>query len=210
MDFQISLGSHSPPRRRTTAHTRSSAGTAFCGTSRQWGSEQWGVPGHAQYQYKSRAIRMNVKAIPDHRAELGAGLEYVKRAGANTGRLLLNTRLRPIDGGYKSQIRVDSFLARASLAGGISYTGGTIQLANRMVISEDRGAFIDVSLKGGSARGRLPVEDYFMLGIDSETVSPLEPPTSPPTAQVTAGVRSEQTLFSSIPMSSDVSHTCRS
>jgi len=40
-------------------------------------------------------------------------------------------------------------------------------------VSEDRSTFFDLSVKGGTSLGRLPVEDYFMLGIDTETVDPL-------------------------------------
>jgi len=138
-----------------------------------WRSEQWDVPSQGRFQYKSSGVRLNLKHIPDHRLELGAGLEYLNRAAGKTGRVLLNGRFRPIDGKYKSQIRIDSFLARPSLLGDLNYTGGTIQLANRLILSEDRSTFFDVSVKGGNTRGRLPIEDYFMLGIDSETVDPL-------------------------------------
>jgi hypothetical protein len=138
-----------------------------------WRSEQWEIPSQGRFQYKSSGVRLNLKHIPDHRLELGAGLEYFNRAAGDTGRVLLNARFRPIDGKFKSQIRIDSFLARASLLGDLNYTGGTIQLANRLVVSEDRSTFFDLSVKGGTSRGRLPVEDYFMLGIDSETVDPL-------------------------------------
>jgi tetratricopeptide (TPR) repeat protein len=138
-----------------------------------WRSEQWDIPSQGQFQYKSSGVRLNLKHIPDHRLELGAGLEYLNRAAGNTGRVLLNARFRPIDRKFKSQVRVDSFLARASLLGDLNYTGGTIQLANRLVVSEDRSTFFDLSVKVGTSRGRLPVEDYFMLGIDTETVDPL-------------------------------------
>jgi hypothetical protein len=63
---------------------------------------------------------VNLKHIPDHRLELGAGLEYLNRAARHTGRVLLNARFRPMDGKFKSQIRIDSLLARASLLGDLN------------------------------------------------------------------------------------------
>jgi tetratricopeptide (TPR) repeat protein len=148
-------------------------GLLFMELGSHWRSEEWDVPAQERFKYKSSGVRLNFKHIPDHRVELAAGVEYLKRSGADTGRLLLSARFRPLDGIYKSQVRFDSFLARAAMLGDVDYTGGTIQTANRLVISETQNAFIDLSLKGGAARGRLPVEDYFMLGIDSETVDPL-------------------------------------
>ena len=147
-------------------------GLLFVELGGAWRSEQWDVPSQGRFQYKSSGVRLNLKHIPDHRLELGAGFEYLNRAAGKTGRVLVNTRYRPIDGKFKSQVRIDGFLARASLLGDLNYTGGTVQLANRLVVSEDR-TFFDLSVKGGTSRGRLPVEDYFMLGIDTETLDPL-------------------------------------
>jgi hypothetical protein len=138
-----------------------------------WRSEEWDIPSQDLFQYKSTGVRLNLKHIPDHRIELGAGLEYTNRAAGDTGRILLNARFRPIDGKFKSQILIDGFLARASLLGDLDYSGGTLQLANRLVLSEDERTFFDLSVKGGNSRGHLPVQDYFMLGIDTETVDPL-------------------------------------
>ena len=142
-----------------------SPGLLFLELGGVWRSEQWDIPSRGRSQYKSLGVRLNLKHIPDHRLELGAGLEYLSRAAGDTGKVLVNARFRPVDGTFKSQIRVDSFLARAS--------GTTVQLANRLVVSEDRSAFLDVSLQGGTTRGPLPIQDYFMLGLDGETVDPL-------------------------------------
>ena len=148
------------------------AGLLFVELGAVWRSEQWDIPSQGRFRYRSTGVRLNLKHIPDHRIELGAGLEYLSRAAGDTARVLTNARFRPVDGKFKSQIRIDSFLAGASLPADIHYSGGTIQLANRLVVSEDS-AFLDVSVKGGNVWGRLPVQDYFMLGIDSETVDPL-------------------------------------
>ena len=59
-----------------------------------WRSEQWDIPSQGRFQYKSSGVRLNLKHIPDHRLELGAGLEYLNRAAANTGRVLLNARFQ--------------------------------------------------------------------------------------------------------------------
>jgi len=77
--------------------------------------------------------------------------------------------VRLFDGRYKSQVLVDGFLARASVLGDVNYSGAKVGLVNRLVVSEGSGAFIDLSVRGGTTRGQLPVEDYFILGVDGET-----------------------------------------
>ena len=61
----------------------------------------------------------------------------------------------------------------ASVLGDVNYSGATLGLVNRLAVSEAAGAFIDWAVKGGTTRGRLPVEDYFILGVDGETPYPL-------------------------------------
>jgi tetratricopeptide (TPR) repeat protein len=138
-----------------------------------WRSERWDIPSRGPFQYKAGSASAVLKHIPDYRLELGAGVEYLERTAANTGRLLFNARLKPSDGRLKSQIRLDGFMATASLPGDLNYRAATAQLANRLVLSDAPSLFVDVSVKGGTSRGTLPVEDYFMLGIDSETATPL-------------------------------------
>lgn len=148
-------------------------GLLFVELGGAWRSEDWDIPTAGRFRYKSTGGRLNVAHIPDHRVKLGAGLEYVNRPGGNTGRLLFSTRFRPMDGDFKSQLGLDTFIARASWLGDLNYSGGTLHLANRLVLSEDRATFLDLSVKGGTSWGLLPVQDYFMLGIDSETADPL-------------------------------------
>jgi outer membrane protein assembly factor BamA len=59
------------------------------------------------------------------------------------------------------------------LHGELNYAGGTLQLANRLVVSKERSTFIDLYVKGGTSRGHMPVEDYFVLGIDTVTADTL-------------------------------------
>src|SRR5262249_8517634 len=59
------------------------------------------------------------------------------------------------------------FGARRSLIGDAQFTGGVAELNNRVTLSKDTGMYLDWSIKGGTERGQLPVEDYFLLGVDT-------------------------------------------
>jgi hypothetical protein len=130
-------------------------------------------------RYKSTGGRLELRHIPHYRVEVAAGVEYMNRAASgtipelgtdsrNTGKLLLQTTLRIADGRYRNLIDAEFFAARESILGDFDFSGGTVALHNRFLISENRDMYLDWSIQGGSARGALPIEEYFVLGTDTQ------------------------------------------
>lgn len=157
-----------------------------------WRSERWDLSPsirpearpRARFQYKANSIRLHMKHIPHYRVEIGGGFEYVNRAasgdlpelstdGGNTGKFALDSSFRLADGRYQNRLRLEGFAARRSILGDMNYTGGTAELNNRFTLSKDTRTYLDWTVKGGTSRGRLPVEDYFMLGLDVQPRHPL-------------------------------------
>jgi len=151
-----------------------------------WRSEQWDVSSvirsefsdRARFRYKSNALRMQLKHIPHYRVELGVGLEYTNRAASgdlpqlflnsqNSGKLEAHTSLRLATDGYQNRLHVKGFLARRSILGDLDFSGGIAELNNRWEISAQRLSYIDWTLKAGASRGQLPLEEYFVLGLDT-------------------------------------------
>ena len=157
-----------------------------------WRAERWDLSPvirpesrpRARFDYKANALRIHVKQIPNYRVEVGAGFEYRNRdAKGNlpelsvdnrkTGKFTVDTNLRLLDGVYQNRLRIEGFAARRSIIGDEQFAGGTAELANRITLSKDTRTNLDWSLKTGTARGQLPVEDYFVLGLDSPTENTL-------------------------------------
>ncbi|HYR88360.1 MAG TPA: tetratricopeptide repeat protein [Terriglobia bacterium] len=157
-----------------------------------WRKERWDLSPsilpqfrpQARFDYKSNGIRVHVKHIPHYRVEIGGGLEYRNRAAsgdlprlftnnANSGRFQLETSLRLVDGRYQNRLHLEGFAARRSILGNLNFSGGVAELDNRFTLSRDPRASFNWSLKAGTARGQLPVEDYFTLGLDTTTENPL-------------------------------------
>jgi hypothetical protein len=177
-----------PSRRRADGHLKVPLplpGLLFLDIRETWRSEQWDLTPvirsesrpRAEFRLKSTGIRVGLRHIPDHHFEIGAGFEYVNRAASgdlpelftdsrNTGRLLLDTTFRFGSGVYQNRLRLEAFAARPSLRGDFRYTAGTAEINNRIALTADARTHLDVTLKGGTSRGRLPVEDYFVLGLD--------------------------------------------
>jgi tetratricopeptide (TPR) repeat protein len=150
-----------------------------------WRLEQWDVsdlvqPGLqplARFRYDANALRIGVKHIPHYRVEVGAGFEYSNRAATgelpglfdslNTGTFMGEASVRIADGKYQNRLRLEGFAARPSIIGDLQFTGAVGELNNRITLSKDDSAYFDWSLKGGSARGELPIDEYFTLGIDT-------------------------------------------
>ena len=151
-----------------------------------WRLEQWDVSDLvrpelqplARFRYDANALRIGVKHIPHYRVEVGAGFEYRNRAvngelpglfdSLNTGTFMGEASVRIADGGiYQSRLRLEGFAARPSIIGDLKFTGAVGELNNRITLSKDDEAYFDWSLKGGSARGALPIDEYFILGIDT-------------------------------------------
>ena len=153
-----------------------------------WRSERWDLSPavrpellpRARFDYKANALRIHVKQIPHYRVELGAGFEYRNRAAKgdipelftdsrNTGKFTAETNIRLRDGVYQNRLHIEAFGARRSIIGDTQFTGGVAELNNRVTLSKDTRTYLDWSVKTGTARGHLPVEDYFVLGLDTHT-----------------------------------------
>jgi hypothetical protein len=158
-----------------------------------WRLEQWNLSpnvlpqylGVARFKYDANILRFRVKQIPYYRFDIAGGLEYFNRAASgnlpqldtnseNVGKFSLETNLRLIDGQYQNRLHLEGFAARQSILGNINFSGGTAELNNRITLSRGNRAYVDWTVKGGTSRGNLPVEDYFVLGIDTtNTRNPL-------------------------------------
>ena len=157
-----------------------------------WRSERWDLSPsirsesrpRARFDYKANVLQIHVKQIPHYRVELGAGFEYRNRAAKgglpelftdsrNTGKFSAETNFRLADGKYQNRLHLEGFAARRSIIGNSQFTGGVAELNNRITLSKDTKTYFDWSIKTGTARGRLPVEDYFVLGLDTRPANPL-------------------------------------
>jgi tetratricopeptide (TPR) repeat protein len=157
-----------------------------------WREEHWNLSpvirpqylNRALLLYKANALRLHLRQIPHYRVQFGAGFEYRNRAARgdlpqlytnnlNTGRFDAELDLRPFDGAYENRIHLAAFAARRSIIGNTNFTQGVAQLDNRVTLSKDTRTFLDWTIKTGTSRGLLPVEDYFALGLDLYTENPL-------------------------------------
>jgi hypothetical protein len=157
-----------------------------------WRSERWNLSPtirpegltRARFNYKANTLSVHLKQIPHYRVEIGAGLDYRNRAASgdlpelatdsgNTGRFRLETNLRLADGRYQNRLHLEGFAARESVLGDTNFSGGIAELNNRLTLFNDSRTYLDWSVKGGTSRGSLPVEEYFMLGLDTSPRHPL-------------------------------------
>jgi len=157
-----------------------------------WRQERWDLSPsirpearpRARFDYKANSMRVYLKHIPHYRVEIGGGLEYRNRAASgdlpelltdsrNTGRFMLETNLRLVDGRYQNRLHLEGFGARRSILGDTNFSGGVAEFNNRFTLSRDPRASFNWTLKAGTSRGRLPVEEYFVLGLDTNTKNPL-------------------------------------
>jgi tetratricopeptide (TPR) repeat protein len=153
-----------------------------------WRSERWDLSPsirpeskpRARFDYKANTMRIHLKQIPHYRVQLGAGFEYRNRAAkgdlpelstdsTNTGKFSVETNFRLLDGGYQNRLHLEAFAARRSIAGDAQFTGAIAELDNRVTLSKDTRTYLNWTVKTGTARGRLPVEDYFVLGLDTHS-----------------------------------------
>jgi tetratricopeptide (TPR) repeat protein len=152
----------------------------------RWRAERWDLSptirpearDRARFDYRANSMRLYVKHIPHYRIEIGGGVEYRNRYARgdlpelltdsrNTGRFSVDANLRIVDRRYKNRLHVEGFAARRSILGDTDFSGGVVELNNRVTLSRDTPANLDWTIKAGTSRGRLPVEDYFVLGLDS-------------------------------------------
>jgi tetratricopeptide (TPR) repeat protein len=151
-----------------------------------WRSEKWdlSVPirpelrPNAHLDYKANAVRGRIKNIPYYRVELGAGFEYRNRYAKGTlpqlftdnrktAKFDVEVNLKLVDRLYQNRLHLEGFGARRSVLGDANFSGGVAELDNRITLSRDTRTTFDWTLKAGTSRGALPVEDYFVLGLDT-------------------------------------------
>ncbi|PYS52777.1 MAG: hypothetical protein DMG13_15120 [Acidobacteria bacterium] len=161
-------------------------GLLYLDVGNTWRSERWDLSPNilppardrARFNYKANSMHLYLKHIPHYRVEIGGGLEYRNRAASgdlpelftdsrNTAKFTADTSLRLADGRYQNRLRFEGFAARRSILGDTNFSGGVAELNNRVTLSQDTRTYFDWTVKGGTSRGRLPVEDYFVLGLDT-------------------------------------------
>jgi hypothetical protein len=168
-------------------------GLLFLELGNEWRREQWNVSpnvlpqylGVARFLYDANILGIQLKQIPHYRFDIGGGFQYWNRAASgnlppvlatnslNVGKFNVQSNIRLFDRRYQNSLHLEGFAARQGLVGDINFSGGVAQLNNRIELSRDNRAYFDFMLKGGTSRGNLPVEDYFVLGIDRVTRNPL-------------------------------------
>jgi len=159
-------------------------GLVFWETQGIFRSERWDIsrPGKdtgfdSRFLFQSTGMRAMFKHIPNYRVELGAGFEYRNRTvhgsqpdlvldSRNSGKLLFEATVLPADERYRSRVHAEAFVARKSLPGDLNYTGGTVEWNNRYTFEGRREIGVEVTLKGGASGGTLPIDDYFVVGLD--------------------------------------------
>jgi hypothetical protein len=163
------------------------AGLLHLDVGGSWRAEQWDLSqiirpelrANSRFDYRATAMRFRIKNIPHYRVEIGAGFEYRNRYAKGSlpqlytdnrkaAEIQVEVNLRLIDRLYQNRLHLEGFGARRSLLGDANFSGGVAQLDNRVTLSRDTRTSLDWTLKGGTSRGPLPVEDYFLLGLDNE------------------------------------------
>ena len=159
-------------------------GLVFVETEGIFRSERWDISRPAKdtgfdsrFLFQSTGFRAEFKHIPHYRVELGAGFEYRNRTvhgsqpdlvldSRNSGKLLFEATFLPADEQYRSRVHAEAFLARKAFPGDLDYTGGTVEWNNRYTFEGRREVGVEVTLKGGASGGNLPIDDYFVIGLD--------------------------------------------
>ncbi len=153
-----------------------------------WRSERWNLAPsirdafatQATFDYKVNSVGAELKLTPVHHVEFDMGFEYRNRDATgsiavlgmderNSGTLELGMVLHTFEGRYKNQLRIGGFVARESWIGDFSFSGGSLEIANRVEITRDARTVFDWSITGGTSGGNLPVDHYFILGLTSLT-----------------------------------------
>lgn len=158
-------------------------GLVFLEGTGTYRSERWDISRPAidngadtRFRFQSTGFRMLLKHIPHYRVEVGAGFEYRNRTtggsvdalrfdSQNTGKLLFEASVLPADGRYRSRVHAETFLARRGVLGTMNYNGGTVEWNNRYQVNETRRINVELTVKGGTSSGNVPIDDYFVLGL---------------------------------------------
>jgi tetratricopeptide (TPR) repeat protein len=160
-------------------------GILFMTATGLWRSERWDVAPVLQHDaasdnrflIKSTGVRAELKYIPYFRIDFGGGFEYTNRAAngnlpqlyidsSNSGKVIYQGSFRLSDSRYQNRIHVDGTIARKNFAGDLNYSTATVELNNRYLISKSSNTVFNWTLRGGVSDGQLPVEEYFVLGLD--------------------------------------------
>ena len=162
-------------------------GILFLEATGTFRSERWDISEAAldtgfdhRFRYESTGVRALIKHIPNYRVELAAGFEYRNRTASgqqpglaldsrNTGKLLFETNIFPFDGRYRTRLRGEGFIARKAFLSDMDYSGGTVEWNNRYLVDKDGKNTLELTLKGGTSRREIPVDDYFIVGIRQHT-----------------------------------------
>ena len=153
-----------------------------------WRSERWDLgpsirdvfAPEATFNYKVNSAGVDLNLTPVHQVEIDMGFEYRNRDATgsiavlgmddrNSATLNFGLVLNTVDGRYNNQLRFRGFLARKTLLGDFSFSGGSVEIANRIHITEDARTGFNWSVTGGTSRGDLPIDHYFILGLTSLT-----------------------------------------
>jgi len=163
-------------------------GILFLNATGLWRSERWDLTRVLQtdagtadrFDFKSTGARLEFKYIPHYRFDFGGGFEYTNRAanggltrllmdGSNSGKILFQGSIRLADGRYRNRLHVEGFVARRNIMGDLNYSAATAEMNHQLLIQKDSNTVFVWKLKGGTSRGQLPVEEYFVLGLDSHS-----------------------------------------
>ena len=161
-------------------------GILFLNATALWRSERWDLARILQtdagkndrFLNKSTGVRVEFKYVPHYRFDFGGGFEYTNRAvngglpqllmdGRNTGKILFQGSIRLSDSRYRNRLHAEGFVARKSVLGDLNYSGATLEMNNQLLVSKETNTVLDWTIKGGTTRGQLPVEEYFVLGLDT-------------------------------------------
>jgi hypothetical protein len=85
---------------------------------------------------------------------------------SNSGKVIYEASLRLADSRYQNRIHVEGAVARKTFAGDLNYGTATIEMNNRFLISKESNTVFNWTVRGGASDGQLPVEEYFVLGLD--------------------------------------------
>jgi hypothetical protein len=160
-------------------------GILFLTATGIWRSERWDVGPVLQndagadnrFLFKSTGARAELNYIPYFRFEFGGGFEYTNRAAngnlpqlyldsSNSGKVIYQASVRLADSWYQNRIHAEGAAARKSFASDLNYSTVTVELNNQFLIAKDSKTIFNWTLRGGTSNGQLPVEEYFVLGLD--------------------------------------------
>lgn len=153
-----------------------------------WRNERWNLAGsvgeeftsEAEFHYKVNSMAVSMEVTPHFRLAFSGGFEFRNRDATgtldglgmddrNSGVFSLGTRIRPVEGRYRNQLRLEAFAARDSIIGEYDFHGMTAAVLNRIDLGESGRTVFDFAVSAGTLRGDAPVDHYFVLGLGDIT-----------------------------------------